>query len=63
MSEREIKTYMESAGKGFAVRSEAAEALRDAWAKIATYGDDPALISEYIQKVQRDLGYEAEGAQ
>jgi hypothetical protein len=59
LPERQIRTYMASASPDRAAQLGAISALREAWFRTGR-DTDRALIIDYIEKVERDLRYEAD---
>jgi hypothetical protein len=63
VARQEIDEYMRSAGPGWDKRRATIDALQTEFdAKFPAEGD-PALIREYLGKIDRDLRYEAEDAE
>jgi hypothetical protein len=60
LAQRDVDTFMASAGPTVEARKAAVAALRAAWEQNRGPKDDPALISHYLDAIERNLGYEAE---
>lgn len=58
---QEIDGYIRSAGPALDQRRAAIDALRVEFETQFPGKDDPALIRNYLEKIDRDLRYEAEG--
>jgi hypothetical protein len=63
VAQQEIDEYMRSAGPAWDKRRAAIDVLRTEFDTTFPTESDPALIREYLEKIDRDLRYESEDAE